>query len=92
MPRMNAATQNTIPHPFQATEGSDSRRDNIGQRAEGAEAGSATVSNRCIGQPGPGRECGWLLIPCSNRGKTDGAGIYILILGFGRNPDRATVC
>jgi hypothetical protein len=36
MPRMNATTQNAIPHPFQATEGSDSRRINIGQRAEGA--------------------------------------------------------
>jgi hypothetical protein len=46
MPRMNAATQNATPHPFQTTEGSDSRRDNIGQRAEGAEAGSATVSGR----------------------------------------------
>jgi len=46
MPRMNAARQNATPHPFQTTEGSDSRRDNIGQRAEGAEAGSATVSGR----------------------------------------------
>jgi hypothetical protein len=92
MPRMNATTQNTIPHPFQATEGSDSRRDNIGQRAEGAEAGSATVSGRWVGRPGPGRECGWLLIPCSSRGRTDVAAIYILIRDVGGNPDRATVC
>ena len=57
MPRMNATTQKAIPHPFQATEASDSRRDNIGQSARGAEAGSATVRGRCVGQPGPGREC-----------------------------------